>query len=316
MREVAVLDPSELYELTEPDAAAAAPTLGRPVLVHAFTGFIDAGAAGRLLRDHLLENFEHRLLASFDVDQLLDYRSRRPTMVFVENHWVSYEEPALLLHVIEDAAGVPFLLLEGAEPDVQWERFLQAVLHLVETLDVRLSIGVHGIPMGLPHTRPTGVTAHATSLDLVAGHPPWIGTVQVPGSVGNLLEYRLGQAGHDAMGFAVHVPHYLAQTDYPDAALALLDSVAKAAGLTLPGDALAEAAQRTRAEIDEQVSAAPEVVAVVESLEQQYDAYVDTRVKGNPLTGQDGSVPTGDELGAELERFLAERTRRSDPPES
>ena len=210
---------------------------------------------------------------------------------------------------------MPFLLLEGAEPDVQWERFLPAVLHLVERLDVRLSIGVHGIPMGLPHTRPTGVTAHATSLDLVAGHPPWIGTVQVPGSVGNLLEYRLGQAGHDAMGFAVHVPHYLAQTDYPDAALVLLESVAKAAGLTLPGEALAEAAKRVRAEIDEQVSASPEVVAVVEALEQQYDAYVDTRVRGNPLTGQDGSVPTGDELGAELERFLAERTRRGDQPE-
>jgi predicted ATP-grasp superfamily ATP-dependent carboligase len=313
---VAVLDPNELYDVHEPDGQEPALALTRPVLVYAFTGFIDAGSAGRLLRDHLLENFEHRVLATFDVDQLLDYRSRRPTMVFVENHWVSYDEPALLLHVVQDAEGVPFLLLEGAEPDVQWERFLQAVLHLVQTLDVRLSIGVHGIPMGLPHTRPTGVTAHATNLDLVAGHPPWIGTVQVPGSVGNLLEYRLGQAGHDAMGFAVHVPHYLAQTDYPDAALVLLDAVAKAADLTLPGEALAEAGEQTRAEIDEQVSASPEVVAVVQALEQQYDAYVDARITGNPLTGQDGSVPTADELGAELERFLAEQTRRSDPPES
>ena len=92
--------------------------------------------------------------------------------------------------------------------------------------------------------------------------------------------------------------------------------MAKAAELTLPGEALAEAAKGTRADIDEQVSASPEVVAVVEALEQQYDAYIDARVTGNPLTGQDGSVPTGDELGAELERFLAERTRRSDPPES
>jgi predicted ATP-grasp superfamily ATP-dependent carboligase len=310
-----VRDPSGLFELHLGDDESWPSDLERPVLVHAFTGFIDAGSAGRLLRDHLMEHFEHRLFATFDVDQLLDYRSRRPTMVFVENHWVSYEEPSLALHVVRDAAGVPFLLLEGAEPDVQWERFLQAVLGLVERLGVRLSIGVHGIPMGLPHTRPTGVTAHATSLDLVAGHPPWIGTVQVPGSVGNLLEYRLGQAGHDAMGFAVHVPHYLAQAEYPDAALVLLESVAKAAGLTLPGAQLQAAGERTRAEIDEQVQASPEVVAVVQALEQQYDEYVDARVRGNPLTGRDGSVPTGDELGAELERFLAERTRRGDQPE-
>ena len=233
-----MLDPDELYVVHQPDGQDPAGAWRDRYSCTRSRASSTPASAGRLLRDHLLENFEHRLVASFDVDQLLDYRSRRPTMVFVENHWVSYEEPALLLHVIEDAAGVPFLLLEGAEPDVQWERFLQAVLHLVKTLDVRLSIGVHGIPMGLPHTRPTGVTAHGTSLDLVAGHPPWIGTVQVPGSVGNLLEYRLGQAGHDAMGFAVHVPHYLAQTDYPDAARALLESVAKAADLTLPGEAL------------------------------------------------------------------------------
>ena len=312
-----MLEPNELFELHEPEERGPVlPALDRPVLVHAFTGFIDAGSAGRLVRDHLLENFEHRLLATFDVDQLLDYRSRRPVMVFVEDHWESYDEPALALHVVQDAAGAPFLLLEGAEPDVQWERFLRAVLNLVERLDVRLTIGLHGIPMGLPHTRPTGLTAHATRLDLVSGHAPWIGTVQVPGSVGNLLEYRLGQAGRDAMGFAVHVPHYLAQSEYPDAAQVLVESVATAAGLSLPAPQLKAAAERTRADIDEQVAASPEVVAVVQALEQQYDAYVDARGRGNPLTGHDGSVPTGDELGAELERYLAERTHRSDPPES
>ena len=311
-----MLEPNELYELLEPDDTHPLPSaLERPVLVHAFTGFIDAGSSGRLLRDHLLENFRHRVFATFDVDQLLDYRSRRPVMVFVEDHWESYDEPSLALHVVQDDAGTPFLLLEGAEPDVQWERFLKAVLHLVERLDVRLTIGVHGIPMALPHTRPTGLTAHATRLELIAGHPPWIGTVQVPGSVGNLLEYRLGQAGRDAMGFAVHVPHYLAQAEYPDAAKVLLEAVATAAGLSLPAPQLRAAAERTRAEIDEQVSASPEVVAVVQALEQQYDAYVDARGRGNPLTGHDGSVPTGDELGAELERFLAERTRRGDPPD-
>ena len=308
-----LLDPGELYELHA--GAGADLGLDRPVLVHALTGFIDAGSAGRLVRDHLLEHFEHRLVATFDIDQLLDYRSRRPPMIFIEDHWESYEEPALALHVVRDAAGVPFLLLEGAEPDVQWERFLQAVVDLVRRFDVRLSVGVHGIPMGLPHTRPTGVTAHATRPELVSGYPPWIGTVQVPGSMGNLLEYRLGQAGHDAMGFAVHVPHYLAQAEYPDAARVLLESVSQAGELVLPARELQEAAERTRAEVDEQVSASTEVLAVVQALEAQYDAYVDARGQGNPLTGTDGSVPTAEELGAELERFLAEQARRNTDPD-
>jgi hypothetical protein len=223
-----------------------------------------------------------------------------------------------VLHEMTDGAGHPFLLLEGAEPDVQWERFITAVRGLVGELGVRLTVGVHGIPMGVPHTRPTTVTGHATRRELVAGREPWIGTVQVPGSVINLLEYRLGESGHDAMGFAVHVPHYLAQAEYPAAAAALLDNVAAVTDLVLPTTALHAAAEETRTELDEQVAASPDVAGVVTALEQQYDAFLATRAEsgsGGDLLAGRGGFPTADELGAELERFLADRTKGGDQPE-
>jgi predicted ATP-grasp superfamily ATP-dependent carboligase len=317
-----VLDPRDLY--TRDGTGPPAPEAGRPgpVLIHALTGFVDAGHAGRLARDHLLETFEHRTLATFDVDTLLDYRSRRPVMVFEADHWVSYDDPSLVLHEIVDGAGQRFLLLEGAEPDVQWERFIAAVRGLVEELGVRLTIGLHGIPMGVPHTRPTNVTAHATRSELIAGREPWIGTVQVPGSVVNLLEYRLGQSGRDAIGFAVHVPHYLAQAEYPAAAAALLDNVAAATDLVLPTTALHSAAERTRTELDEQVAESQEVAGVVTALEQQYDAFLATRSEsgsgGELLAGLSGpgGFPTADELGAEFERFLADQAKGTDPPDA
>ena len=239
-------------------------------------------------------------------------------MIFEADHWVSYDDPRLVLHEVRDGAGTRFLLLEGAEPDVQWERFIGAVTGLVDELGVRLTIGLHGIPMGVPHTRPTSATAHATRPELVAGRDPWIGTVQVPGSVINLLELRLGRAGHDAMGFAVHVPHYLAQAEYPAAAAALLDNVAAATDLVLPTTALHAAAERTRAELDEQVAASPEVAEVVRALEKQYDTYLATRGEeaggADLLAGRRG-FPTADELGAELERFLADQSKGGDQPE-
>jgi len=305
-----VLDPDELYVL-EPDL----PPMDRPVLVHALTGFIDAGSAGQLLRDHVLESLEHRLVATFDVDQLLDYRSRRPLMVFDRDHWESYDEPSLELHAVTDTEGRTFLLLEGAEPDVSWERFIVAVRHLIERLDVRLTIGVHGIPMGVPHTRPTAVTAHGTRPELTEGREPWVGRIQVPGSMINLLELRLGQTGHDAMGFAVHVPHYLAQAEYPGAAAALADQVAAASGLSIPTAPLRSAAEETRTQIDEQVAASPEVAAVVQALEQQYDAFVGGSGRGDLLAGRGAGFPTADELGAELERFLAEQPPKGDHPD-
>jgi predicted ATP-grasp superfamily ATP-dependent carboligase len=291
-----------------------------PVLLHVLTGFIDAGQAGALARDHLLATMEHRPVATFDVDLLLDYRSRRPPMIFVADHWESYDDPRLVLHEVTDATGTRFLLLEGAEPDIQWERFVAAVRGLVEDLGVRLTIGIHGIPMGVPHTRPTSVTAHATRPELVAGRDAWVGTVQVPGSITNLLEFRLGEAGHDAMGFAVHVPHYLSQADYPDAAAVLLENVTAVTDLTLPTATLREAAEATRAEIDEQVAGSEEVAAVVRALEQQYDAYVASRGGEAPgdeqglLAGRRG-FPTADELGAELERFLADQRHGGEQPE-
>jgi hypothetical protein len=188
------------------------------------------------------------------------------------------------------------------------------VQDLVERLGVRLTIGVHGIPMGVPHSRPTTVTAHGTRPELTAGREPWVGRIQVPGSVINLLELRLGQAGQDAMGFAVHVPHYLAQSEYPAAAAALADQITAASGLTIPTSALRAAAEETRAQIDEQVTASAEVAAVVHALEEQYDAYVGGSGRGDLLAGRGGGFPTADELGAEFERFLADQPK-SDPPE-
>jgi predicted ATP-grasp superfamily ATP-dependent carboligase len=302
-----VIDPEELFAL-EPDL----PTFDQPVLVHALTGFIDAGAAGQLLRDHLLETLEHRLVARFDVDRLLDYRSRRPPMIFDADHWESYDEPSLELHAVQDAEGRTFLLLEGAEPDVSWEAFVAAVRGLIERFGVRLTVGVHGIPMGVPHSRPTTVTAHGTRPELTEGREQWVGRIQVPGSMVNLLEFRLGQAGHDAMGFAVHVPQYVSQGEYPDAAAALADQVSAATGLMIPTAVLRTAAQQTRSQIDEQVAASAEVAGVVQALEQQYDAYVGGTGRGDLLAGRGGGFPTADELGAELERFLADRGK-NDP---
>ena len=99
----------------------------------------------------------------------------------------------------------------------------------------------------------------------------------MPGSAAALLEYRLGADGRDAIGFAVHVPHYLAQAAYPAAAATLLESVQRVTGLVLPGDALREAARRTDLEIARQVEGSAEVAEVVQALEQQYDAFTADR---------------------------------------
>lgn len=304
-------DPRDFYELVDE-----IPDLGRPVMIQALTGFVDAGNATRLAREQLLDHRDAKVLARFDIDALLDYRSRRPTMIFMEDHWESYDEPELALHLTYDTQDTPVLVLGGLEPDLLWERFTQSVIDLVRRLNVKVSIGFNSIPMAVPHTRPTGITAHASSKELIAGYEPWLQRVQVPASAGHLLEYRLGQAGLDAMGFAVHIPHYLAQTDYPAAAELLLTSVSRSTGLLFSTDDLRAAAVAVRAEVDRQIAENPEAVELVESLEAQYDAFTRGRTGGGNLLANAGPLPTAEELGAELERFLAGQINPPNEPPS
>lgn len=302
-------DQSGMYELEFPAPQLSAADGRGPVLIHALEGFSDAGHAIRLAGTHLKETLESELVASFAIDELLDYRSRRPLMTFKTDRFTHYEEPQLNLHALRDSSGTPFLLLAGMEPDLKWERFITAVRLLAEQLGVRQTIGLGTIPMAVPHTRPVTLTAHSNNRELIADHQPWVAEVQVPASASNLLEYRLAQHGHEVVGFTVHVPHYLSQTDYPAAAQALLEQVAKTGALQLPVGELAEAAEAIRVRIDDQVAESEEVSQVVRALEQQYDAFMSAQ-QNRSLLAHDEDLPSGDELGAAFERFLAQEAKK------
>ena len=295
-----MLDPAELFSYAEP-----LPQLQRPVLVQALDGFVDAGNATRLAREHLLSTLNPERVVTFDVDQLYDYRGRRPEMIFATDHWESYRAPELVIDALTDAAGTRFLLLSGPEPDIQWERFVTAMSMIVARLDVRLLVGLNAIPMGVPHTRPVTVIAHGTPPSLVADYSNWLGTVQVPGAAGHLMEFRLGSSGVDSMGFTVNVPHYLAHLDYPAAAAKLLSCVSGASSLVLPTDVLEFAAQTMGAEVDAQVAGSEQIASVVHTLEAQYDEIVAGRAQG--LIADGARLPTADELGAEFEKFLSQQ---------
>jgi hypothetical protein len=150
----------------------------------------------------------------------------------------------------------------------------------------------------------------------MAGHPRLRSRIQVPGSAAALLELRFGEAGRDALGFAVQVPHYLAQAVYPPAALALLGSVTTSTGLELPDAELREASERTNEAIERQVAESAEVAELVRALEQQYDTAAQEAGEDSAvgLLAEGESMPTADELAAQFERFLAENQDRTDPP--
>jgi proteasome assembly chaperone (PAC2) family protein len=310
------MQPEELYELdtdelpeTGGPAAEGPDSNGMALLVY-LEGFMDAGAAGRLLTEHLLDAFEHTTVARFNTDRLLDYRSRRPLMTFDGGKWETYDAPELSVFKLADAEGKPFLLLTGPEPDHEWEAFVAAAQSLAERLGAGPMITYFGVPMGIPHTRPLGVITHATRPGLVTSKVALPSKLQVPASASSLMEYRFGEAGRDAIGLVVQVPHYLSQAAYPTAALTLIDALTEVTGLDLPALELREAADRTNVLIDRQVEESAEVAELVQGLESQYDAAI--AHDGENLLAEGEEMPTADELAAQFEQFLAEQNGPED----
>jgi hypothetical protein len=290
------------------------PVEDRQVLVHAFTGFLDAGGA-TAMASRLLQSRDHRLLATFDADQVLDYRARRPVLTFVTDHFAAVDMPQITLHEVTDASGVPFLLLSGPEPDYQWQRFCDAALEIVRQTGTKLTVGLSAIPWPAPHTRPLGVTVHGNVPSLVSSLHTLAGNIQVPGHIGGLLELRLGEAGEQAIGIATHVPHYLGQFEYPAAAITMLEALSGATGLTIPVDDLRAPASRAEGEIAQQLHNSEEFVTIVHALEQQYDQLAALRGTSTSPSGASdlapgGQVPSGDEIAAQVEQFLADMRDR------
>lgn len=302
-------DPRSLFEL---NADVSVPP-GLP-LVAGLTGSADAGGAVAQTTEYLRETLDTTVVATFDIDELLDYRARRPIILFEGDHLSDYTPPRLELELARDELGRPFLLLTGFEPDFRWEQFSAAVLLLVDRFQISSTTWVNSIPMPVPHTRPIRVTVSGNREELIETMSVWRPTTQVPSNALHLIEYRLVELGHPTTGFVLLVPHYLADAEYPSAAVAALEAISAATGRIFPTDALREQGREFLGRIDEQVGENGELAKLVGTLEERHDAYMEGTTLRSPLTDEDGELPSADEIAAELEKFLAFRRSRDDEP--
>jgi len=276
-------------------------------LVAGLTGFADAGGAVSQVSEYLMEHLEMSEIVTFDTDSLLDYRARRPIMFFDQDHLSEYKPAKLSLYLAKDELGQQFLFLTGFEPDFQWERFTAAVVQLVEKYGVKDTTWIHAIAMPTPHTRPIGVTVSGNRLELIDSFSVWKPRTQVPSNALHLLEYRLQEVGHPTAGFVLLIPHYLSDTEYPQAAVTALESISAATGLIFPTDKLRQDNRDFLAKVDDQVQGNQELERLVGALEERHDSYMEENPLPSPFMDSSGEIPSADTIAAELEKFLATR---------
>ena len=274
------------------------PRLERPVLVVGLEGWVDAGFAAATSVNALLETARHELVATFDSDALLDQRSRRPVLRVTHGVLGPLTWPELRLYSATDTGGRSLLVLAGPEPDMRWHEWINEVVALGLRFEVELVVGLGAFPAPVPHTRAVRLAATATNEEL-AGKVGFLPvTLEIPAGAQAALEIAFGEAGIPAVGVWARVPHYAAGTPYPEAAAALLDELSRLTGLDINTDALHQAGRNVRDQIQGLIEASEEHTAMVRQLEQQHDAELG--MSATEFT----NLPTGDELAAELEKYL------------
>jgi len=274
-------------------------TLDRPLLVVALEGWVDAGLGADGAITALLSASPTELVATFDGESLIDQRARRPVVHISHGINEGLTWPVIQLRVGPDLAGAQVCYLVGPEPDFRWPAFVASVVTLAEELGVRMVVGLGAFPAPAPHTRPVrlAATAPEASADLVARVGVVQGEIDVPSGVWGALELAFGDAGVPTVGLWARVPHYVSGLAFPSASAALLDGLGAIGDLSLDSSALHTAADASLRQVDDLIAKSAEHTAMVRQLERSVDS-----AEGNPLDL--GQIPTGDELAAELERYL------------
>jgi proteasome assembly chaperone (PAC2) family protein len=273
-----------IYEIQSDESLAA------PVLIQALSGWVDVGSAGTLAAARLVDDGE--LVATFDTDALFDYRTNRPVLDIYDASMKELAWPELSVRRAS-YGGRDLLVLTGTEPDLRWKEFASAVREVSLRLGVTQLISLGAVPAAIPHTIPTPVLATASDRSLLAKDIPVLaGAMRVPSAAVSVNDLYLSEAGVPTVGFWAQVPHYVAAL-YHAGAVALLRRTAEHLRIDIPIEDFEEEARNQRAQLDQIVDARPEAKAYVERLEQMADEQ---------------QVPSGEEIAAELERFLRETT--------
>jgi PAC2 family len=281
-----------LFELIE------RPDIERPVLIVHLEGWIDAGAAAVTAVGAALTEQGSKVVARFDTEQLLDHRARRPIMHIDDGVNTGLTWPEITLELATDRVATPFLVLHGPEPDHNWRRFTDAVLHLALEFDARIVVGFGAYPAATPHTRTPRLSATATDRALAAQVGFTNATLDIPAGVQAAIERKCVEFDIPAIGLWAQIPHYAATMPYPAAAAALLDGARIVAGLQFDGEALRDQAVLTRQRLDELVSRNEEHAEMLRQLEAQDDAI---------RRAEQDELPSIDELAAEVEQYLREQ---------
>ncbi len=273
------------------------PTLRRPVLVAAFEGWNDAGDAASSAAHYLAQSWDARPFAEIDPEEFFDFTATRPQVHLEDDLTRRIEWP---LNTLASASvpgrGHDAVFFHGSEPQLRWRTFCEKVVGAAKQLDVELVISLGALLAEVAHSKPVRVTGTAVDPELVSRLGLQRSRYEGPTGIVGVLHDAFSRAGIPSASMWANVPHYLAQTPSPKAALALVSRTAELLGTRVQTTDLEIASSSYERQVSELVEADEEAAAYVAHLEE-----------AGPE--DDETFPSGESLADEVERFLRDHNR-------
>ncbi len=270
-------------------------------MIAAFRGWNDAGEAASFGAAHLERVWEAKAVASIDPEEFYDFQANRPTVHLVDGITREITWPTNIF----SAAHLPgahhdVLLLRGNEPSTRWRTYSGLITDLAVRYDVQLVITLGALLADVPHSRDIQITGTAVDQELIERLDLRRSRYEGPTGIVGVLHDALGRARVPSASLWAAVPHYLAVSPNPKAALALVNKAAALVGADADVGMLESAAASYDARVDEMVAEDEDIKAYVHLLEERADGRAEDSMDQIEL-------PSGDAIAAELERFLQER---------
>ena len=274
------------------------PELRSPTLVCAFAGWNDAASAATTALEAVAASLDSEVLARIDPEEFYDFQVNRPTIRLVEGQTREIDWPAnTLLSVRVPTAERDLVLLSGVEPNIRWRTFADSIVSAANRLGVELIVSLGALMADVAHTRPVPITGLASDPELVEQLGMSRSSYEGPTGIVGVVHDACRRHGMTSASLWAAVPHYVAAVPNPKAALALLRRLEGLTGIAVEASELEDASERFTEQVDQAVSANPEIEELVSNLEASQEE--DYEVSQN--------MPSADDIAQEFQQFLRQR---------
>jgi proteasome assembly chaperone (PAC2) family protein len=273
--------------------------LRAPALVCAFKGWNDAADAASTAITFVGTALGARRFATIDPEEFYDFQATRPRVKLVDGEAREIVWPAVeLFEARVPRAPRDLILLAGTEPSFRWRTFSKLIVELAEALGTQLVVTLGALLADVPHTRPVSVTGLTSDPALIARLGLAPSSYEGPTGIVGILHAACQQAGLPSASLWAAVPHYIAATPNPKAALALVRKLEGLVGVAVDASDLEQGAADYERQVNVAVQSDPDVQAFVERLEQ---------AAGSDPDDEPGQLPSGETIARDLQRFLRQR---------